>query len=191
MNMKSTAPSRDAELILGAFECLVDGKKAVYIAVPITTGIRLWELARECKISDLREVPKKHPKLFRESVLKPNLKDAKRASDRVRRKHFLAIDPSRLMVAEWSQDDYVQLWRSVLETRVERVALSPNWVYSLGCLEEYMTASVKGVKVTDLEGRAVTRRDAEREIEQALSNGKSWGINTSYLRSALRQLKAS
>ncbi len=186
--MKRGSLSRDAELILGAFECLVDGKRAVYIAVPITTGIRLWEVAKSHKISQLRDIGKKYPDAFHRCVLKPNLKDAKRISEQVRKKNVLAIDPSRLMINEWSQDDYAQLWKSVLKSRVDRVALSPNWVYSLGCLEEYLTAFKSGLAITNLAGKKVTLDDAKLEIEQALIKGKAWGINTLYLQKALKHL---
>ena len=110
-------------------------------------------------------------------------------SARLRQRDILIIDPSCLMIKEWSQEDYSQLWKSVLKTRVSRIALSPNWVYSLGCLDEYLVSVKSGLQVTDLDGNEVTYKDAESQIRQAECKGNALGINTLYLRKALRHLK--
>src|SRR5690606_11810875 len=62
-------------------------------------------------------------------------------SDLQSRESCEVIDPSRLYVPTWSQNDYRHFWGRVIEHLAARVIFLDGWELSNGCAYEYLVAT--------------------------------------------------
>ncbi|WP_162184744.1 DUF4406 domain-containing protein [Sphingomonas hengshuiensis] len=67
----------------------------------------------------------------------------------------IVLDPSPLVVAHWSQQQYMLLWRGLIERHAREVRFMPDWEYSRGCAEEFVFAAALGIPTLDLDGSAI------------------------------------
>jgi len=174
-----------ADAIISAFECLVANGSSVYLAVPITSGKRLWELHRNGR--DER-TDSRFERLYRSQVLARNLEDAARAISIVRSRYPFALDPSRLQVTGWGQPEYRRLWKRIIQSKVKKVILAPGWQYSRGCVEECVLAYQSKIDVCDLRDDKVHLEQASKLIRCALEESRGYKVRVDFLRVAFRKL---
>ena len=57
------------------------------------------------------------------------------------------IDPTLLRDFDgWVQSDYHQLWIDVIKTYARKVIFLDGWMYSVGCVWEYLAALERGFR---------------------------------------------
>jgi hypothetical protein len=134
---------------LGAFAALCEGRDAVYVSSPLTTGKRRarWHAAsglEEPSDSGYLEQLRKH-------VVEPNRSGA-REFVRVLRASSgqVVINPADLPdLEDWTQDDYRYLWGEVIGRFVNTVIFRNGWQYSSGCAYEFLVAVQTGATTLD------------------------------------------
>ncbi len=113
-----------AGLLLEAFQAAGADDGLIYVSVPITSGPRELRLMAElgCTREEVRSI---HRERWLSEVVQLNEQEAVAWAARVRAlfPQQLVVEPARLHVSEWSQDDYGIFW----ETLIRRFASS------LGC----------------------------------------------------------
>lgn len=157
----------DEAILLSLMECTIEPKSAVYCAVPITSGIRLWQLANELGLTDIDQVKTVDAKRFDAEVIRPNCDSARAFVHAARERHGVIINPSKLVVPSWSQGQYTDFWESVIERFVHSVMLSPNWIYSRGCVFECMFALRLGIDLFDDVWNPVSPNDLLPTVKEA------------------------
>ncbi|MCU0286742.1 MAG: hypothetical protein MUF15_10110 [Acidobacteria bacterium] len=149
MNIPINTP-RDTggiENMLGFLSSLIEGKSAIYISAPITTGNRFirWYKERGVKLEpESRLYKEEHFK----HVIRPNIEDVKKKIAELR--HYFdtfIIDPTKFDYPEWTQDDYRYFWGSVIERHVKTVVLLDGWQYSQGSTFEYLVATRSDIEI--------------------------------------------
>ena len=138
-----------------AYCSLLEGHKAVYAVVPITSGKRLWNVADGLGISELTRVSQIAPERYVREVLNPNCNDAMHFAAEIRRMHPRVIDPSRVLVGGWTQLDYKMFWERIISEYVNALVLSPGWEFSTGCVYECLFAVQHRIIVIDLNQKQV------------------------------------
>jgi hypothetical protein len=143
-----------------ALDDLVDavGGAAVYVPVPITSGRREVEFLLASGIRNSRDLRAQLGDRWAVEVYQANRCQAQQwvASVRERLPTEVVIDPSRLEVPNWTQDDYNGFWLGVIDDHVKRLVLSPEWMYSRGGRLEVGFAVFLGREIYDFDMNAVS-----------------------------------
>jgi hypothetical protein len=161
-----TSALAEQALLLQAWECVFSDHNAVYVSGPITTGPRFvkWYLASGRNISNTR----KYRELHKLNVIQPNVNDLKEAANNLRKKlRDPVLNPGSIQIERWSQKDYNELWRKVIERFIKLVVLLPGWQYSVGSSYEALLGYMYNVEVSTPEGLKIDVNTAYRLIRDA------------------------
>lgn len=130
-------------LILQAWDCLIGESKVVYVSGPITTGLQ-WVEALEMGADAGR------------SVIEANCGVIRRAAERIRcETGKLVLEPASLHVETWSQEDYLNLWMTLIERHASAVAFVAGWSYSIGCAHEFERAVLHDIPTLNIDGAEI------------------------------------
>lgn len=148
--------------LLQAFEAAGASGRTVYVSVPITSGRREIAILRELGIGSA-EFRSRYPDRWRDEVVKPNESQALVFAEKVRAEAggHLVVDPSRMSVVGWDQDDYNGFWVRLLENYAVRVVAATGWELSKGARGEVAAAVALGLPVVGIEGQTFSRADLE------------------------------
>lgn len=167
--------------LMSAFETVLDGKTAIYAAVPVTSGLRLWKLASELKISDLGKISQTAPERYAQEVFVPNSSFAQAFAASARKRYGLVIDPSRLVIPDWSQQQYWLFWEQIILRCVKTLLLSPEWEYSRGCVYECIFAVKHSIPVISAEGEILDVHELRAVVSEAIRVRESLQIRADFL----------
>ena len=133
--------------IAEAFAAVVEGRAALYVSSPLTTGQRFIDWRGSTSAPDPRDVA--YPEAFRRAVFEPNRENAKAFVARLREERAdVVINPTGLPDLEgWTQRDYRSLWGEVIRRYVRLVVFRNGWEYSDGCTYEFFVAARHGVSM--------------------------------------------
>ena len=166
-------------------------RKIIYVAVPVTSGRRLWKIAAERHLSDISRVRKAFPKEFQNLVLRTNYRDAARLATRVRKRYpgNVVINPSLVSVRTWSQEQYRRAWKIFISRYAKIVVASTGWPFSYGCVDEVTHALDQGIPVFDAAGEPISAAKAYRAIARALAASIRKGLEIPFLARFLKKLE--
>jgi hypothetical protein len=175
-----------------AFQCVVGGREATYLSVPITTGRRFieWFALRGRELDPGSEAYKREHEA---AVIRPNCEAAKQllASLRAACQHGeVVIEPTALVRPHWGQDEYRYFWGKVIERYVGAVVFLAGWEYSSGCAFEFLTATRAGAETRAANGRRIARPDALAWVRRALDEMQSFGVKAEFLATVAGELDA-
>ena len=183
--MSDQPASVHAELIdtiLKTYGTVVDGRTAVYVSAPITTGLRFAEWRSGLVQDDVRHSSLKAQ--HRERVVIPNIAAAREVVRRVRRtfSETVVIDPTALPdLPGWGQSEYRELWRHVVERFAKIVVFVDGWQFSEGCCYEYWVAHSSGATTLDSKSAPLPPGQALELIRAAIESQRVAGIETTFL----------
>lgn len=194
----------EARVGLSALECLVRGREAVYVCVPVSSGKRLIRLAHRLRLRrpstwrasslfrlDEVRIRRRFAKQHHRFVVEPNRREAQRLVLRLRKSTSrMVIDPAPFVASQWSQADYRRFWLQVIEKKVGCVVLAPDWAWSHGCAVECAHALLCGIPVTSVEGRLITREKAIDCLRNAASEAAIVGFKLGFVDALVRHLSA-
>lgn len=175
-----------SEHLLQAFDAAGARGRLVYLSVPITSGRREIAILRRLGLAQ-EQFRRRHPDRWRSEVIEPNEEAALEHAERLRHAlgNPLVVDPSRMVVAGWEQDDYNTFWTRLLAHYAVRLVAAPDWEYSRGARGEVAHAIALGLPVVDAEGATMKRADVDQLDSDArrklLSDGWSVAAIGDYL----------
>ncbi len=139
--------------LLQAFEAAGAAGGVAYVSVPITSGLREIALLNELGLTS-GQLRQRFRDRWTDEVVKPNEVEALGYSERVRAANpgLLVIDPSRLTVKGWEQDDYNGFWVELMKRHARKVVAVPGWEFSRGARGEVALGVALDRPVTDLDG---------------------------------------
>ena len=131
------------EEIATLLKCVTGKENAAYVSVPITTGKRFLEWYKEKgRLLKNTEYAEAH---FTE-VIKPNMEDAQDFISHIRETHqCIVVEPTSLTIDCWTQTEYNNFWKVVIEQYIDKVYFGDGWYLSKGCTIEFMTAFKRGI----------------------------------------------
>jgi hypothetical protein len=148
-------------LVLQAWECAFGCSRVCYLSGPLTTGQRHIERLRA---GDESPEGKK-------AVFRANSEALIKAAERLRvEQSAIIVEPASLNVASWRQDDYLQLWESLIQRHIRLILFMPGWEYSLGCVKEFARAVEHDVRTETVSGSLITAEDGIALITSACDN---------------------
>ena len=171
---------------LDILECILEGRKCLYLSTPMTNGPRLIALH---KSKNLTTDPNDYNELFQEHVFGPNCLDSKSVADRLRKKTGqIVINPACFDISGWSQEDYLLLWCRTIRRFAKEVWFNEGWFYSNGCTQEFLVAQQSGIPTIDLAGTAIRLVDAIHAISAAIPELQEVAISTNSLETTVKDL---
>lgn len=136
--------------------CGFGSQRVVYLSGAITGGARL-----------LGRVRAGDP-YGREELIAENCADIVSGADRLRRAHHaVVVEPASLNVPGWSQDDYLNLWKTFIARHVSCVVFMPGWQFSAGCAAEFAHATACGIATETFDGKPLSVDAALTLLEEA------------------------
>src|SRR5438128_1105980 len=116
---KCTAP------YFSAFECILNGKEAIYCSSELTSGRRAYDEMRSRGLKSMSELKEKlGDAWYKENIFGKNIKLANSFADSVRANQTdltPVITPAPLFVPGWGQPEYLAFWEELILTRVKEV----------------------------------------------------------------------
>ncbi len=79
----------------------------------------------------------------------------------------IVVEPGSLNIANWSQDEYLELWEQFIERHVRLIIFMPGWEYSIGCAIEYARAATHNIRAESISGATITVDDAIALLQTA------------------------
>jgi hypothetical protein len=166
---------RDDHLLQAMHAAGVHRRNVVYVSVPITSGEREIALLDETGLRSSLELRTTKPDTWRERVLEPNSQDADRRATAVRSAawvphDFVVVDPSRITVQGWEQDDYNRFWVRLMEEHVRYLVSTPGWQFSRGARTEVgyaLTFSDATLEIVDVTGTPLSPTGIRASAEEA------------------------
>jgi hypothetical protein len=145
----------EREGILEALRCVVGSEGAIYLATPITGGLRFLEwYGTEGR--HLRGQPR-YDTERRTKVISPNCEHAAAFAETLRGMlGKVVIDPSRFFLEHWTQPAYRALWCEVVRHFASAVHLNEGWWASVGCARELLAAVDKGIPLFEGVGESLS-----------------------------------
>ncbi|OPY07724.1 MAG: hypothetical protein A4E66_01993 [Syntrophus sp. PtaB.Bin001] len=184
--------SSGAESFANLLKSITEGRKTIYISVPITTGsIFLQWYQREGFIIDPSslEYKVKH----QDNVISQNCEIARKKikSIRMNNTDALIIDPTSFFISQWTQEDYHFFWGKIIESCANKVILLDGWQYSAGCCYEFLKAVNSGIETVAENGISLGRLSGSSLISNAIQELKQNSLPTLYLERVIRELGPS
>lgn len=185
--------AEDVSVVLSTLDCVLNGESAAYASSELTTGKRLYALMREHGLSDAKRlIDQIGQEEYRRLVWEPNVAAAKSFARRLRRELGPAgqvITPAPLIAPGWSQPEYLQLWETVIRTRVSEVHFNDGWEHSSGCAFEFMVAQDVGVP-TFTERGLLGLREGIKLLQQAVEELEASGLQVNSLATTVDRLQS-
>jgi hypothetical protein len=168
----------DEHLVQAMTAAGVEGRNVVYVSIPITSGPREVALLRTLGLRSSTDLQRSEPERWRTEVLEANERDARANVAIVREapwlsRGFVVVDPSRMNVKGWDQDDYNRFWVRLMSEHVRYLVATPGWEYSRGARTEVgfaLTFSRDTLEVVDQVGEPVDASALEALAERARSS---------------------
>ncbi|WDF74191.1 DUF4406 domain-containing protein [Novosphingobium sp. KACC 22771] len=145
----SVSVNQQHSLIFQAWRCILGShRNAIYVSGPITTGPRfIVDVERNFVASD--------------GVIQANIDDILKIAHSLREETGrIVIEPGSLAVPSWSQDDYLELWTSLIERHIAEVRFLNGWDASIGCALEYERAWLHDIERRFADGAIIEHDQA-------------------------------
>jgi hypothetical protein len=179
-SVKGQGVKRDIELVLQTYNtCMQDGAGS-YLAGPISTGRRYYDLLSIHKITTLEKlishVGHNH---YLELVRWPNVTEGEEIATRLRLKGVNnLINTGPLFVEEWHGNDYMDLCLKLIDQKVSTIYFHPDWAYSSGAVKEYLFCLQRGKVLLNIDGSNLMVEGAINAIEAVCDDLNLRGLPT-------------
>jgi hypothetical protein len=179
--------------VIGAFECASPVDGCVYLSGELTTGRRFYELLRRHGARSKQELKRRlgdaYERAWRD-LMEENLAHGRTFFHKMHSDgHRNLINPGPFYARGWEQEHYLYLWEWVIVHSCREVRFNSGWNYSSGCTLEYAIGLRKGIPRLHPDGGPLDAPEAVAEMEAALRDLDSSGIDAPDLRVNLQRVQ--
>lgn len=176
-------------MVLGILASMIDGRSAVYMSAPITSGKRFVEWRRRHKDDADSSRPADQAE-FQRAVVEPNRVHARSIAQGLRGLFkSVLIDPTAVAdIDGWTQDDYRHLWARMLEEYAEKIVCTDGWQYSNGCAYEFLIARRCGVTTLKENLQPLSLREGMELIRLAMDELRASALPVTFLGHVIDEL---
>lgn len=187
----------EAEMLLSLLDCIILDREAVYASSEFTTGRRFYQLCRQYNVRSAEELKSRLGDKYVSLLLTPN-KDAgiRFARDLRALGHPLVLTPNPFhadplnLKRNWSQSEYLEFWRMVIERKCHAVCFNEGWEFSNGCTFEYLAGLQAGAQLFDHCYKPLNPVLARDTISYAIETLEKDGFSVPKLREVLSELSS-
>jgi len=169
------------DILLATLASIIDGRTAVYLSAPITSGKRFseWHTKRN---GDFNPSHPEHQAEHQREVIDPNRAHAQSIARQLRSQWAkVLIDPTAVAdFPRWTQGDYRCLWARVIKQYVDTVIFVDNWQYSNGCAYEFLIAQQIGATTLRENRQPLLLPEGEQLIKMALADMRGQPFSSTF-----------
>jgi hypothetical protein len=183
----------EAEMVLSAIDCVLNGEKALYASSPLTTGRHLLSLFAQHGVRTTAELKER---LGEAEHLRQTFGRTSAAANefartlRARSGGALVLTPAPFIAPDWSQPEYLALWETLIRTRFAALHFNQGWQYSNGCTFEFAVAADARLPTYDTEGRPLDLETALALVGAAIAEIEAAGFDAANLRAHRGRMEA-
>lgn len=175
--------------LLEILASVIEGRTAVYLSAPITSGKRFseWHTQRN---GDFNPSHPQHQEEHQREVIDPNRMHAQSIAQQLRSQWAkVLIDPTAVAdFPGWTQGDYRCLWARVIEQYVDTIIFANGWQYSNGCAYEFLIAQQTGATTLREDQQLLTLSEGEQLIRMALADMREQTFSSTFLEQVVEEL---
>lgn len=143
---------------------------SVYVSTPMTTGLAYVQA-------------KKSGSVDKAAIFSLNCAHAVAVGKMIEDK---IINPVDFKQQEgWINDDYLTMWKLVIENYVTKIVFCDGWQYSHGCCYEFMIATANNIAAYDEHGELITKTAGKAMIAEAIDTLSGLGDDSEFLKKVL------
>ncbi len=155
-----------SELLMASMKSVIGEGQCIYAAGPISSSLEHFQCSVRGGV-DSEEITSKNRELL--STFARNLRLIFQRP---------VVDPSVLIVAQWSGADYGRFFLGVIDSFCSEIRLSKGWQYSFGATSEVVHALKKGLPVYDLDEGLLDSRAVYDCVRRADETIRALGVET-------------
>jgi hypothetical protein len=163
--------------LLQVYSTTINDNNAIYISTPMTSGLLYMNAFAESPNTTSLSADK------RKSLFNKNCQHA-RSVAALTRLHFptsIVIDPTKIEVVGWEQNDYLTFWRQVIVKYVSLIRFVDNWYYSNGCAYEFLVGVASNKVMVDEQENAIYPLMGRDLIQSAYNEHLKNGYENKFL----------
>lgn len=183
----SSNDTTNIKQLLQVYRTVINDTSAIYISTPMTSGL-LYMKAFESLTEDEKKTGLDADR--RNSLFNENCQHA-RSVAAMTRLHFptsVVIDPTRIEIEGWEQNDYLTFWRQVIIDNVQVIRFVNNWHYSNGCAYEFLIGAITNKVMIDEEENTIYPLKGRDLIQRAYDEHLENGYDNQFLLSVIKSL---
>ena len=184
----------EASVALTAIDCVLNGEKAVYASSELTTGRRMQKVLREIGATHSEGLRRRlGAERYRTSIWDPNVEQAMSFARDLHHRlggNQLVVSPAPFATPDWTQQEYLSFWETLLRTRIKAVYFNAGWEFSSGCSFEYLVSFDAGLPTYDASGAPLPVETAVGLIERAIGVLRNEGLDADSLVDKLTRLSS-
>jgi hypothetical protein len=178
---------REIHILLEGFAAFVEGRTALYVSSPLTTGRRAFQWHVSNGFVGTRHKQEVNDNKFRRDVIELNRSDATAYVRRLRQTtRQVVIDPTAMGdIPGWTQGDYQAFWGNVIERYAESVIFRDGWMFSNGCAYEFFVAQKSGARMLRADRTPLNLVEGRELINQAVEESHTTKVAAGFLQDVL------
>jgi hypothetical protein len=177
------------DTVVKVLASVVDGRTAVYLSAPITSGKRFLEWCTHLN-KDLSPFSSQYRDAHIREVIEPNRRHTRALVQKLRcTLPDVLFDPTAVMdLPDWTQGDYRHLWARIIEQYVKTAVFADEWHYSNGCAYEFLIAQQSGAMTLNQRQQPISIEEGLHLIHSAIIELQVNAQPTIFLEAVLREL---
>jgi hypothetical protein len=167
-------------LLMEAVESVVSARGGAYVAGPLASGRRYYELLSAGQGEAASKVRQANAEEMRKFV----------ASLRIQLP-YPVIDPGIIKIEGWTSQEIGNLYLQIIEYFVKEIWFMDGWQYSRGATKEFQFAISRGISCLNSLGAVISADDGCRKISEVITYLGDLGIQADRFADRLAAIKAS
>jgi hypothetical protein len=154
--------------LLDAIGSVVPQRGGAYVAGPLATGKRYYELlasGQEDLASEIRTENEKKMKAFVASLRS--------------RLPYPVIDPGLIKIGDWTSTEIGNFYIKVIEHFVKEIWFMDEWEYSRGATKEYQFAVANRINCLDATGNVISPEKGSNMVSEVVIHLTKLGLDSS------------
>lgn len=182
-------------MLLSLLDCMVLDREALYASSEFTTGKRFYQLCLYNNVRSAEELKERLREKYVSLLLTPNKEEGIRFARVLRTLgHNLVLTPNPFhadplnLKRNWSQNEYLDFWKMVIERKCFAVSFNEGWQFSNGCTFEYLAGLKAGAQLFDHRYKPLSPAEARDTIAYAIETLEKDGFKVPKLHEVLAEL---
>ncbi len=197
MSTRARSWQEEAEMLLSLLDCVVLDREAVYASSEFTTGRRFYNLCRQFNVRTAEELKRRLGGEYNSRLLAVNKDEGIRFARKLRELgHNIVLTPNPFhadplnLKRNWSQSEYLDFWKMVIERKCHAVCFNEGWEFSNGCTFEYLVGFKAGTQLFNQHCKPLNPVEARDAIAYAIESLEKDGFKVPKLHEVLDELNS-
>ena len=166
---KGKGIKKEIAIIIQTFNAVIPDGNGAYLAAPISSGIRLFELLAKTQCRSKEElIQQVGEETYLEKVRWPNVKEGEEFANKLRSRGInILINTGHIFINNWSDSDYMDMCFNLIKNKAKKVFFHPEWIFSGGAVKEFKFCMDNNIETLNVDSTPLTKSMANSTIKNA------------------------